>query len=166
MNGPYIFPLIMPLAYVSGDPQLTHAQALAVGHNARARTELGALETELLYAYPAAFAAYRKQCRSHRIQPGMVWIWRESKPWLVFMVVRESAVGATRMRFVQSTVLTLARDYRLEGITSLALAPLGTPEEWPMLKPVVDYWLGLCALPIVAYQAYVPGVLADEVLPP
>jgi len=152
----------MPVTYVTGDPLLTRAQALAFGYNASGRTEVGPLETLLLDLYPAAFATFGKQCRSQRIQPGMFWIWRESAPQLAFMVVRETSVGATRLRYVESTVMTLARDYRLHNITSLALARLGDGEEWPALRQVVDYWWKTCPLPLVVYDGYAPGVRAEE----
>jgi len=152
----------MPITYVSGDPLLTRAQTLAFGHNARGRSELGALETALLHRYPAAFATYGKNCRSRRIKPGAFWTWRESQPHLAFLVVRETSVGATRVRFVESALMTLARDYRLHSLISLAIAPLATSLEWTVLKPVVDYWLRACPLPVTVYEQYVPGVAAEE----
>jgi hypothetical protein len=151
----------MPITYVSGDPLLTHAQALAFGHNAKGRSELGALETLLLNRYPAAFATYGKNCRSGRIKPGSFWTWHESRPHLTFMVIRETSVGATRVRFVESAIMTLARDYRLHNLKSLAIAPLANHLEWTALKPVVDYWLRTCPLPVVVYERYVAGVEAE-----
>ncbi len=151
----------MPVTYVSGDPLLTRAQVLAFGHNARARVEVTPLAMRLLDAYPPAFATYRKLCKSGRIKPGQFWMWRESLPRLAFFVVRESSVGATRMRFVETILLNLVRDYRLHGLTSLTLAPLGSDLEWLALKPIVDYWLRTCPLPIIVYEQYIPGVDAE-----
>ncbi|MBZ0300357.1 MAG: hypothetical protein K8J31_11470 [Anaerolineae bacterium] len=151
----------MPVTYLSGDPLLTRAQILAVGHNARGRAELGALETLLFTRQPAAFASYSKHCRSGRITAGQLWIWRESQPMLAFLAVRASAVGATRVRYVESIALTLARDYQRDGIRSIALAPLGSREEWPYLKPVLDRWLSRSALPCIVYEQYLPGVQAE-----
>ncbi len=152
----------MPLTLVSGDPLLTDAQTLIFGHNAKARTEVGALEMRLFDLYPAAFATYRKQCSNGRLKPGMVWIWRESKPYLAFMVVRASSVGATRSRYIETGFMTLARDYALYGLTRLAIAPLAGQEEWAALKPLADYWLRACPLPVALYERYEPGVKADE----
>jgi hypothetical protein len=151
----------MSVTYISGDPLLTKQQVLALGHNAKGRTELGALETHLLNHYPAAFSTYSKQCRSGRVKPGTFWVWRESLPFLAFLVVRETSVGATRMRFVESNIMTLARDFRLHGITSLALAPLGEREEWAAVKPVIDYWLSPSPLSVMVYEQYVPGVRGE-----
>jgi hypothetical protein len=151
----------MSVTYVVGDPLLTHAQTLAFGHNAKGRTELGNLETRLLDRYPAAFSTYSKGCRSGRVKPGSFWIWRESSPHLAFLVIRETSVGATRMRFVESNVMTLARDFRLHGLTSLAIAPLSEGAEWAALKPVLDYWLSSSPLTVIVYEAYQPGISAE-----
>lgn len=142
----------MPITTVTGDPMQTEAQTLAFGFNALGRIEVGGLETRLYDAYPAAFASYRKQCNSGRIKPGMLWMWREAQINLLFLVVRESSVGMTRMRFVENAVMTIARDYPLYGLSSIALAPLGSREEWDLLRPVVEYWLNACPLPVTVYQ--------------
>ena len=149
------------LTFVNGDPLLTQAQVLAFGHNERGRTELGELETELFTRYPAAFANYGRQCRSKRIKAGMMWTWRESQPHLGFMIVRASSVGATRLRYVENIALTLARDYRRENITSIAIARLGDTLEWPYIKPVLGQWLSDIPLPCIVYEDYLPGVRAE-----
>ncbi|NWG18377.1 MAG: hypothetical protein HXY41_17270 [Chloroflexi bacterium] len=158
--APFIFP--MPLITISGDPLLSQMQTLGFGFNARAGMEVGALETRLIDRYPAAFSAYRKLCHSGRIKPGAIWIWRESRPYLAFLVIRESAQGSTRLRFLEAAMMALARDYRLYGLESLALTPLGSREEWPLLKPVVEYWLSACPLPVTLYEQYMPGVAGED----
>ncbi len=142
----------MPLTYVTGDPLLTEAKTLAFGYNARARSEVSPLATELLNRHPAAFATFRKQCSGGRIKPGMIWHWSESQPSLLFLVVRESSVGSTRLRFVEQALMTIARDYLLYNLSSIGLAPLGGQEETGWLQPLVDYWLASCPLPISVYR--------------
>jgi hypothetical protein len=152
----------MTLIPVSGDPLLTRAQYLAFGANIQGRPETTPLETRLMDAYPAAFAAYRKQCQHTRIKTGAYWAWRETQPPLLFFAVRESPVGATRLRYVQAVALDLARSYRLEGMTSLALAPLGSAYEWPEIKLVLARWLDPIDLPVYLYDTVQPGVQVDE----
>ena len=152
----------MSVTYVSGDPLLTRAHALAFGANAKGQSETRPLEAAIYQRYPAAFATYRKQCRGERIRTGTLWFWRETLPLLAFCVVRDSSVGATRMRYVESVAMTLARDYKLFALNSLAVAPFGDREEWPNLKPILDHWLTKCNLPIVVYENYQPSVQADE----
>lgn len=148
----------MPLIAVEGDPLLTRQQTLAFAHNARGQAETGALEMRLHYEFPAAFAAYRKRCRAGRVRAGTLWLWRESLPALCFIAARETPVGAVRARYVEAALLLLARDHRLEGVRSLALAPLAPPLEWDALRPLLTGWLAASALPCVLYTRYLPGV--------
>jgi hypothetical protein len=142
----------LTLTYLTGDPLLTQAQTLLFGYNLRAQSETGRLETALYIAYPAAFATYRKQCHQGRVKAGALWLWRESLPQLGFLVVRDSSVGVTRLRYVESALMLIARDHALYGLSSLALARLGSAEEWLILRPVVDYWLGMLPLPVEVYE--------------
>lgn len=154
----------MPLTYTNGDPFLTRLQTLGVGINAQGRAEVTPFAAELQRRYPAAIASYRKQAKRGRLRPGDVWIWRESKPRLAFLIVRESPVGSTRPRFVDAVALRLVRDHRLEGIESLALAPLGRPEEQASISEALDLLLPRAPLPIIAYTRYVPGVVGAGTL--
>lgn len=78
------------------------------------------------------------------------------------MVVRDSSVGATRQRYVEAVAMTLARDYRLDNIRSVALTAPGRAEEWMPLKEIISYWLGKSALSVVVYEDYLPGIHAEE----
>jgi hypothetical protein len=151
----------MPLTYVSGDPLLTQQHMLAFGSNAAGRSETTPLATALLTRYPTAFSSYGKLCHQGRIIPGMIWLWHESKPALAFLVVRETPVGATRLRYVDAVMMALARDYRRDSLRSVALAPLGAEHEQKAAKEVVERWLGKSALPMIVYNEYQPGVAAE-----
>lgn len=152
----------MPLKYVTGDPLRTQAQYLAFGYNGRGRTEQGDVESALMQRYAAPFASFRKLCRKQRIVPGENWLWYESHPNLIFMVIRSSSVGATRLRFVQSAALTLARDHALLGIKSMAVAPLGNAYEWPEIRLLLSQWWEKLPFPVIIYDEYQPGLQADE----
>ncbi|NWF67552.1 MAG: hypothetical protein HXY40_00560 [Chloroflexi bacterium] len=154
----------MPVIYVSGDPLLTGAQALAFGCNAAGKTETGTLAIQLLTRYPAAFAVFSKLVRKNEVKAGGYWLWRESRPQLVFMVVRETAAGATRLRYVEAAMMTLARDYRLDLLKSLAIAPLIDNAEWSAMRPLIEHWFGKAQLPVVVYERYLQGVRAEEQL--
>lgn len=142
----------MSIHFLTGDPLTTSAQVLAFGHNARGRTELGNIETRLMHTYPPAFAMYQRQCRARRIRAGNIWLWRENTPHLMFMVVRDSSVGATRLRYVQAIAMQIAREYPLWGIKSLAIAPLGNRYEWAEIRHVLKTWLDKITLDVVIYD--------------
>lgn len=151
----------MPLLTVTGDPLLTQCQFLAFGHNAKGRTEMGDFEAAVMRRYPAPFSVYRRACNKGKIRAGEPWFWRESHPHLIFLPIRQSSVGATRLRFVQSVLLSLARDYRLWNLQSIAFAPLGNIYEWSEIQPMITQWLGNVDIPIVVYENYQAGIPAE-----
>lgn len=152
----------MTVHIISGDPTLTKADLLALGHNAHGRTELGALETRLMQQYSAAFASYTRLAQRGQRKPGTWWLWADTRPRLMFMTVRNSSVGATRLRYVESVLMSIAREYELYSIKSLAIAPLGNQYENQEILSLIERWLAKISLPVVAYSDYVPGLSADE----
>jgi hypothetical protein len=142
----------MTFAVVSGDPLATSAQVLIFGYNARGRAEVQPLQMALMQRHPAAFASFGKAARAGRITAGMLWLWRESAPWLGFAVVRESAVGPARVRHAQSVALRLARDYTLEGMTSVAVAGMCTAGELPPIREAFAQWLDGVVLRVEWYE--------------
>lgn len=151
----------MPLTYVTGDPLLTRAQTLAFGHNAKAQIELSPLQNTLYQRYPTAFAAFRKQCRAGRLRGGDYWLWRETAPQLLFLIMRDTASGATRLRYVDSVILRLAQQYTQENIHSMALVLPQDDGERMETHLLLDRWLTTSRLPIVVYERYLPDVAAE-----
>lgn len=152
----------MPLHYVTGDPAFTNAHTLAIGYNAAGRTETGACEMRLMRQFPAGFADYTRDAKRGRHKTGSIHLWATSTPNLLFLTVRESAVGATRLRYVQTALTTLARDYTRHSITSLALAPLGSDYERDDLHILYERWLQSLPIPIAIYTTYEANIPADE----
>lgn len=142
----------MPLELATGDPLTTDAEWLAIGHNARGRIELGDFETRIANLYPAAVAMFQRRARAGKHPAGTFWQWHESQPRLLFLSARDSSVSPVRLRHIQQLFLTLARDYTLYNINSLAIAPLGTPQEQPDIVSIAQMWLAPGALPVTLYH--------------
>lgn len=127
----------MPVLPGEGDFLDTTAQTIAFGYNVRGRTESGMVETALMLRYPVAFAAFRRQARAGRLDTGRVWVWQEATTQLAFLIIRETPVGATRLRTVQQAFMTLARDSAVLNIREVALAPLGNGWERDEIQRLV-----------------------------
>lgn len=152
----------MPLFIVSGDPFLTTCDVLAFGYNARGQSESRDEQIELYRRYPAMFSVFKRQARKGTIKAGTTWDWNETTPRFALWIVRESPFGATRIRYVQSLIMNLARDYQLYNIESLALIRPGTDYEYEEFKPILEQWLDPLPIPIVIYESYEPDIPADE----
>lgn len=152
----------MPVQYVSGDPLLTDCQTLAIGHNRIGRTEIDPLSTRLRQRFPVAYASYERRCKQNRQVSGDVYLWTQSSPQLLFLTVRDSGVGATRLRHVQSCLMNIARDYRLYNIASLAIAPIANQHEWADIKALFTTWLAKSELVVSVYESYQAGISTGE----
>lgn len=152
----------MPLKYVSGDPLLTKCEMLAIAHNAKGRTEVDALNQHLMQKFPTAFSSYVQRCRRNKQDGGDLFIWTQTKPQLVFLTVRDSSVGATRLRHMQKCLMTIARDYKHYNMKSLALVPIGNTHERPEIIPLYETWFNKITLPVIIYENYEAGLAADE----
>jgi hypothetical protein len=152
----------MPLKFVTGDPLLTQASVLAFGHNAKGRTEMGDFAMRMMREYPAAFSTYTRQARKRRQLGGDLFSWSEAKPRLLFLTIRDSSVGATRLRYVQKALISIARDYSLYNIDSLAIAPLGNAYERSEIDNLYRLWFKNIALKVIVYTEYEAGIAANE----
>jgi hypothetical protein len=148
--------------FVEGDILTTRAQVIGLGHNAQARHEDSALHTRIAYAYPAALSAFRKQARAARIATGDWWLWREATPWLGLLVIRSTSSGATRLRHVEEAAQQLIQASADESVRRVALARLGEPEEWSLIRPILLEWLAPLPLQVVVYEIDIPGRHAPE----
>lgn len=154
----------MPIQFVSGDPLLTQCQTLAIGHNRLGRTENTPLSMQMMHQYPVAYANYERQCKKQAQASGTLFLWTQSRPQILFLTVRDSSVGATRLRHVQSCLMTLARDYLRYNIRSLALAPLGDNDTQADIQQLLLTYFEKSKLQVVTYQNYQAGIKADESL--
>lgn len=142
----------MGLLIVSGDPLRDPSPVLLVGINAAARSESSPFFARLNDAFPAALAGLRKAAAAGRLQPGMVWLWRDSRPQLGLLIVRETPFGASRPRYVEAAARDFSRLYRMEGIASAAIGPLGSAAEWDEHQRILERWLGPLPIAITVYR--------------
>lgn len=154
----------MALQQVEGDVRLTGAQALLLGVNARGRVEVNPLEITLRDQYPVFYSEQRRMAKSGRLSPGQFWVFREAQPWLVAGVVRQTAGGITRARYLEQLLLNLRRLYQDEQLRSLAIAPLAPEPEWSALRQIILETLHI-PMPVFVYTQHLPGQQASEAIP-
>ncbi len=147
---------------VQGDIFLTRAGAIAIGIDAAGRLGTAAIYTAIRDRYPVFVSECHRRGRMDILQPGSLWVWRESTPWIIGLVVRETPQGATRIRYVEAALLKLMQQWEQEQLSSVALLSLGTDEEWPQLREIVVHYLDLMRQSITVYDHYRPGVYGES----
>jgi hypothetical protein len=148
----------MSIRFVQGDIFMTQAHTVAVGMSASGRFSVTPFHTALHDRYPVFISECSKRGHGSNLTPGAVWVWREAQPWLVGLVIQETPPGAVRLRYVETAMLNLYKDWEREGLHSLAIMRFGDDGEWPTVRAVLEDYLSRIALPVIVYEAYRPGV--------
>lgn len=152
----------MSLIFVEGDPLQTHAQALLLAMNLRGQVAVHPLETAMRDRYPVFYSEHRRLARQDFWQGGQLWFFRDATPLLVGAMVQDSANGVVKLRFLEQALISLRREYQEQGITSLAVAPMGDALEWSSLRALLVEHVTMLPIPIVIYQQYLPQTTAEE----
>jgi O-acetyl-ADP-ribose deacetylase (regulator of RNase III) len=143
----------MSVTFVQGDIFQTSAQAVAFGLNSTGRLDVSPLAVTLQDRYPVFLSDYRKQAHAGLLPAGQIWIWRESAPWLVGLVIRESPQGAIRLRYVEAALLNLYKNWERESLRSLAITRLADDPEWPTIRDLLRDYLGGIKLAVSVYES-------------
>ena len=125
-----------------------------LGLNACGQVEVNPLETALRDQFPVFYSEYRRLGRSDALIPGQWWFFRESTPWLVGAILRDSPNSSTRLRHLENILITLRRDWQREGLKSLAIAPLGTDIEQAPIRALVEDYLKNGPIPVEFYEQH------------
>lgn len=146
---------------LQGDIFLTHAQAAVLGFNAAGRLDTSPLHTALNDRYPVFVSDYRKRGHAGHLAPGSLWVWQESTPWIVGLVVQETPTGIARRRFVEAAMLMFVRSWQQEELRSLAIMRMGDQADWPQLRRIVEHFMTMLPLPVRVYDDFRAGVNAE-----
>lgn len=148
-----------------GDIFRTSAQVAAIGLNAAGRLDHSPLHTALHDRYPVFVSDYRRRGNAGHLAPGDLWVWRESSPWIIGLVVQETPHGIARGRYVEAALLNLVKRWEQEGLHSLAIMRLGDHQDWPHLRAIVADHLAMVPVPVWIYDDFQPGINAENASP-
>lgn len=115
--------------YDSGSVWTANTQALGLELSANGRLGASPLHTALADRWPVFVSDYRQRGRGGLFAPGDVWIWRDSTPWLIGLITRETPSGAARLRYIERALLNLSTLWIQEGLHDLALVLPGEAED-------------------------------------
>jgi O-acetyl-ADP-ribose deacetylase (regulator of RNase III) len=110
------------------------------------------LALQFRQAYPAMFRAYREACDIGQIKTGSMWVWstgRSANPRLIVnFPTKRHWRAPSRMEYIETGLIDLARVIRQHAITSIAVPPLGVGLgglPWPPVRHAITRALGSVA---------------------
>jgi len=102
--------------------------------------------------YPDMFEAYKKICDEKLLQPGKLWLWRESDQWVLNFPTKQHWRNPSRLEWIEAGLRKFVAQYDKRGITEISFPRLGCGNgglDWADVRPIMESYL--IKLPIRIY---------------
>ena len=111
---------------------------------------------EFRYRYPDMYEKYVELCDKGQIQPGVLWLWTKSKPWILNFPTKRHWKFPSKIQYIELGLRKFAETYKEKKITSIAFPILGSSsgglDESRVIKMMNDYLEPLQNLEIEIYH--------------
>jgi len=105
--------------------------------------------------YPAMYEDYRRRCENGEIQPGVLTLYKDSRPWILNFPTKRHWRARSRLEDVEAGLKELALRCEEWGITSLGMPALGCGHgglEWADVRALIQEHLGGLGIEIEVYE--------------
>src|SRR6056297_3502204 len=100
----------MAIEFVDGDLFTAPATTLAHGVSCAGRMGAG-IALEFRRRFPEMFQEYRRRCYKSRLQPGDLFLWKQSQPWILNMAT-QATTGGAKQAYVEKCLQQFESNYR------------------------------------------------------
>src|SRR6185369_4326034 len=90
---------------------------------------------------PSMFAAYKRICDEHRLEPGKLWLWRGSANWGLNFPTKVHWRNPSKLEWIEAGLEKFVAAYEAQGITEVSFPKLGCGNgnlDWEEVRPVME----------------------------
>lgn len=125
------------------------------------------LALEFRKRFPDMYEDYLRRCRHREVRMGQPYLFKRLvPPWILVFPTKQHWRSVSRLADIEAGLLHLKLNYRVWGITSLAVPPLGCglgQLEWEVVGPTLYRHLAELDIPV---ELYAPeGTSLEELTP-
>jgi O-acetyl-ADP-ribose deacetylase (regulator of RNase III) len=105
--------------------------------------------------FPEMFEDYRQQCERLEVRPGVLTIYKDTKPWVITFPTKRHWRGNSRIQDIEAGLATLVERTREWDLRSLALPALGCGNgglDWADVRPLIERYLTDLDIDIEVYE--------------
>lgn len=102
------------------------------------------LALEFKYRYPEMFKTYETLCKDAKIKPGVLFLWKKSKPWILNFPTKNHWKDPSKIDYIKRGLEYFVDNYEKLNVTSIAFPRLGTTSGglyWKDVKQVMYKYL-------------------------
>ncbi len=101
---------------------------------------------------PEMFKAYKEICDRKLLEPGKLWLWRGSTPWVLNFPTKVHWRNPSRLEWIELGLQKFVAAYEEQGIREISFPRLGCGNgglDWQLVRPLMERYLS--KLPIEVY---------------
>lgn len=145
----------MPVYYREGDIFLSRAKTLAHGVNCKGRMRNG-VAVQFRLKFPKMYKQYKNLCHRNELNPGDVFLYKDSDPW-VLNLATQADLGGAKLEYIEKCLEWIAENYKIEGIQSIAIPRIGAGLgrlNWREVKGIINRILDDMEIPVYVYEEF------------
>ncbi len=105
--------------------------------------------------FPAMYAEYVEVCKQGALQPGTLWLYTASSPWVLSFPTKQHWRQPAKIEYIEGGLQQFAETYHGLGIASIAFPQIGAGAgglDWAEVRALMDrYLLPLADLEVEIY---------------
>ncbi len=117
---------------------------------------------------PEMFAAYKRICDQHLLEPGKLWLWKGAASWVLNFPTKQHWRNPSRLEWVEAGLKKFVSAYEAQGITEVSFPQLGCGNgnlDWNDVRPLMEQHLSQVNIPVYIHD-YTVNIGLPEYLEP
>lgn len=105
--------------------------------------------------FPKMYRDYRLQCEAGKIRPGVLTIYKDTKPWVINFPTKLHWKSPSKLEYIDLGLRRFVNQYKEWGVISVAMPALGCGHgglDWTQVKPLIEKYLGNLEIDIEVYE--------------
>ena len=90
---------------------------------------------------PEMFKAYKDICERKLLQPGKLWLWKSSTPWILNFPTKVHWRRPSKLEWIEAGLAKFVAAYEAQGIREISFPRLGCGNgglDWADVKPLME----------------------------
>jgi len=114
--------------------------------------------------FPDMYKSYVQLCERNELQPGKLFLWTKSKPWILNFPTKYHWKYPSKIEYIEKGLIKFTNTYQNKGITSIAFPQLGTNAgglDWSEVRTLMHQYLSPLKSIEIEIYIYDPQISDD-----
>ena len=104
---------------------------------------------------PEMFQAYKKICDQDLLRPGMLWLWKGKRNWILNFPTKKHWRHPSKIEWIEAGLAKFVATYEDKGISEISFPKLGCGNgglDWSEVQPMMEEYLSRVDIPVFIHD--------------